>query len=202
MGLVLSCIVFQMTRIYTGTGDEGLTGLCNGARVSKTEYVVEALGQLDLLNSKIGVCLSNYRDLPLPIKGVLTRAQADLFSCGAIISRAEMNFSEYLINEMEKNIDFLQEQLPELKKFILPGGSAPASLLFELRAMARQTEISIWKVISFNSKSSIFRRNEKAQEHLRQSKRIAIYLNRFNDYLFVAARFVNSVNGEAEVTWN
>lgn len=203
MGRLCYLVILQMTRIYTRTGDDGTTGLANGSRVSKADSVVDSLGLLDLLNSKIGVLFALRLPLALPVISVLSRSQSVLFQCGAIVSKADIeSVGPDTVKELEEGIDEIQDLLPELKKFILPGGSLIASILFELRAITRQAELSICKTILNSIDFYAEKEAREADQYVKRLESVAVYLNRLSDYLFVAARFSNHLSMTEEKTWN
>lgn len=172
-------------KIYTRTGDSGKTSLYKGLRVFKNDTRVNAYGSLDELNSLLGVILSNLKDEKAA--DFINLIQEDLFSVGASLAGAKTNLSvlETRVNEMEEMIDWLDAKLPELKNFILPGGTREAVLLFYARAVARRCEREL---VALNQKDSI-------------DKKILIYINRLSDLLFELARYLNFKAGIKETVW-
>ena len=166
-------------RIYTRAGDDGTTGLVGGGRVPKDSPVIEAGGDIDELNSLVGVA----RSLPLPegIDGILQTVQERLLIVGVLIAAPEginaraAKIRDEDILKLEEVIDALQVQLPPLDRFILPGGSASGAQLHLARAAARRVER---RVVALARTSAV------APESIR-------WLNRLSDMLFVLARFVN-----------
>lgn len=183
-------------KLYTKTGDKGQTSLYGGKRVSKASARVEAYGNIDELNSAIGVALSFIDNEALNAQ--LKKIQYDLFTLGAEVAtptdklflangkpRLPITISEKEINELENWIDELDAQLEPLQHFILPSGGKASAHLHLARTICRRTERS---VIFLNE-----------NEELRSE--IIIYLNRLSDYLFVASRFSAKMNGEKENYW-
>jgi len=174
----------RISKVYTKTGDKGQTSLVGGARVSKASPRVEAYGDVDELNSLIGLARSEVRDDE--IDGVLSLIQNDLFTLGAdLASPAEIEvprIDEGLIARLEELADRFLEQLEPLKEFILPGGSAAGATLHLARAVARRAErraVALSEIEDVNTKA-------------------IIYLNRLSDLLFILARVVNNRAGVSE----
>jgi cob(I)alamin adenosyltransferase len=171
----------RLTRIYTRGGDRGETSLGDGRRVPKTHPRVEAVGELDELNSVIGwaAALEGAPEL-------LGRIQNELFDLGADLAtpetagRERLRLSEERVDHLERDCDAANADLEPLKSFVLPGGSELAARLYLARAVCRRTERSVLRV-------------EGA------SPLIAVYLNRLSDLLFILARSANRA-GE-EVLW-
>ncbi len=180
-----------MVRIYTRTGDKGETSLLSGKRVKKSDNRVSAYGEVDELNSCLGLVIA-VTDIP-EIKVVLTRIQNELFILGAELATEDVKNSERLtsriseehVRRIESEIDSYGQSLPQLKEFILPGGCLPSSALHIARAVCRRAERSIVVL---------------ADDGLVSSQVIA-YVNRLSDLLFVLARFVNCKMGWEESTW-
>src|SRR5436190_12725296 len=132
----------RLSRIYTRTGDGGETGLGDGSRVRKDSPRVVALGEIDELNSALGVLLAE--QIPAKIRAVLENIQHDLFDLGGDVSipgRATMTGGQ--VQRLEGVLDELNSALPRLKEFILPGGTRAASLAHLARAMCRRAERSL-----------------------------------------------------------
>lgn len=175
------------SRIYTRTGDQGETSLPALGRVAKTQERVVACGDLDELNAALGVIQSLG---PAPkLVASLHNIQRSLFSIGAAIAMGTEQcpgMTADHVNELETGIDELQTQLPELDHFILPGGSEVGAQLHLARTLCRRTERSLLDAIC------------EAQAEYEQD---LAYLNRLSDWFFVAARFQNQHNGQAEERW-
>jgi cob(I)alamin adenosyltransferase len=166
----------RLTRIYTRGGDKGETSLGDGSRVSKLEPRVAALGDVDELNSLVGWA------------GGLDRVQNELFDLGADLSVPyaagddRLRIGDDAIGRLEEEIDAANKALPELRSFVLPGGSERASRLFVARAVCRRAERTVLAVPD---------RNPVA----------AVYLNRLSDLLFVLARAANAEAGVEGPLW-
>lgn len=175
-----------MAKIYTKTGDKGYTSLTGGQRVRKDDLLVEAYGTVDEANSMIGLAIVKMEDHNLAkVRAMLMVVQNDLFHVGAELStpkeaKVYWPLQPEQIERIEKYIDELSEELPELKSFILPGGSEAGAVLHVARSIIRRAE-----------RSAIGVDNERALS----------YLNRCSDFLFVAARWVNLRSGQKEVNF-
>jgi cob(I)alamin adenosyltransferase len=178
-------------KIYTKTGDTGETSLFDKSRVSKADARVDAYGEIDELNACLGAARAARLDADLT--GVLEQIQRELFAVGArladpsgkIAPRVEkVSVAEAEVRQLELMIDRLEEQLPPLRHFILPGGSTAGALLHLARTVCRRAER---RVVSLGS---------GAVDPI-----IIVYLNRLSDLLFVMARVANQRAGTAEVEW-
>lgn len=176
----------RLTKIYTRTGDSGKTRLANGEEVSKDSLRVSAYGDIDELNSLLGVVLTQnpqqrILDILTPIQHILFDIGGELASAGMITGLVP----ESAIDEMEKNIDDLNKDLPALEEFILPGGAPVAASLHLTRTVCRRAERSI---ISLDQTDPV------APELIK-------YVNRLSDLLFVMARFENCSDDHKEIYW-
>jgi cob(I)alamin adenosyltransferase len=186
-------------KIYTGTGDRGKTSLFSGERVSKASERLEAYGDLDELNSIIGALIANLASDRSDLINELQRIQADIFIIGAWLATTANSpalesleqIKEKQIDFLEKAIDRLEDQLPDLKNFILPGGHMTASWAHVARCICRRTERHAVLVVDESE-------DDKATEQL---KRALIYLNRLSDYLFVLARECNRIHRVTDIPW-
>ena len=178
----------KLNRIYTRTGDDGTAGLVDGSRLPKTDARFAAMGDVDEANSAIGVALAALG--PGPLADELLLIQNDLFDLGADLATPGKDFApsemtlrvvEAQVERLERAIDALNEGLPPLTSFVLPGGSAGAAALHLARAVTRRAERSAVAM------------GEAANPAARR------YLNRLSDYLFVAARIANGAAGD--VLW-
>lgn len=179
-------------KIYTKTGDDGTTSLFGGKRVQKDDDRVDTYGEIDELNSLIGLSISFV--LSNDVKNDLMKIQNQLFNIGAFLAtpveeRKKLkdleNISEEDVSFIEKRIDYYDEKLPELKNFILPGGTISAGFLHYTRTVCRRCERKIVK----------FAMQEEAD------KIYIKYLNRLSDFLFVLARYENYFAGKKEIEW-
>ena len=176
----------RLTKIYTRSGDAGQTGLANGERLSKSDARVEAMGTVDETNSAIGVILSA-TELPEPIRESLSRIQNELFDLGAEFALpGHTAITTESTLRLEKELDLLNEELPPLTDFILPGGSPAASACHMARSICRRAERRAWTV------------TENAEVNPESLK----YLNRLSDLLFVTARVLARQGGATEVIWS
>lgn len=176
-------------KIYTKGGDTGETGLIGGSRVPKNHIKVESYGTVDELNSHIGVLKSQ---LSNPKHSVFLKAVQDrLFSIGSVLAQSqgtnwvEHGIVESDISEMENEIDSITKDLPELKNFILPGGSLLGAQAHVCRTVCRRAER--W-VVSLHQ--------IEAQDPL-----LIKYLNRLSDYFFTLARGLDYEQGAGEIIW-
>jgi cob(I)alamin adenosyltransferase len=178
----------RLTRIYTGGGDAGQTSLGDGSRVSKLDARIAAFGSVDEVNSLVGLVLAG--DVPEEFRPWLERVQNDLFDVGADLSvpvevEGRLRVTQAQIDELERLCDELNADLPELRSFVLPGGTETAALLHVARATCRRAE-----------------RAALAADADHGVSRLAIvYLNRLSDLLFIAARAANAAAGEDEPLW-
>jgi len=174
----------RLSKIVTRTGDAGDTGLTGGARVPKTHARVQAMGDVDELNSQLGVLLA--QKLPRPLAATLTRIQHELFNLGGELSMpgtALVQDADLLA--LEADIEALNAKLPPLKDFVLPGGSPGAAAAHLARAICRRAERSVWAV------------HEKEPLNAATPR----YLNRLSDFLFVAARTLARARRAQETQW-
>ena len=170
----------RLTKIYTRGGDRGETSLGDGSRTSKLDPRVVAYGAVDELNSQLGLALA-LRDLHPALRGPLERIQNELFDLGADLSvpYAEnddrLRVTQAQIDELERLCDVHNEGLPELKSFVLPGGSEAAARLHVARAVCRRAELATLA----------------ATREVELDPLVAVYLNRLSDLLFILARASN-----------
>jgi cob(I)alamin adenosyltransferase len=182
-----------LNRIYTRTGDDGTTRLATGAPVSKASLRVEAYGGVDETNACIGLARVHTAADP-PLDAMLARIQNELFDLGADLSTparpdevegAMLRILDGQVARLEAEIDALNDALPALTSFILPGGAPAAAALHLARTVCRRAERSVIRM-------------REAGEDL--SGPALKYLNRLSDFLFVAARHAND-RGASEVFW-
>ncbi len=174
----------RLSRITTRTGDAGETGLGNGARVSKDSARVRALGDIDELNSALGVVLAE--NPPAEVGEALERIQQELFDLGGEVSIPDHAIvGEAHVERLEKQLEAWNAGLPPLKEFILPGGSRAAAAAHLARTICRRAERS---VVALG-------REERVGVNARQ------YLNRLSDLLFVVGRVLNRAAGRDDVLW-
>ena len=185
-----------LNKIYTKTGDEGLTSLGDGSRISKNNIRVEAYGTIDEANSIIGVVRSYTKTSELIIlDNFLSSIQNELFDLGAELStpsedtNIQLSISQSQIDRLEQEIDQLNVGLSPLKSFVLPGGTSASSFLHLARTTIRRAE-RLMVELSIKEKNSV-------------SKELLAYVNRLSDLCFVAARYANQTErgGQGDVLW-
>jgi len=179
-------------KIYTKTGDKGKTSLIGGTKVLKSHRRIEAYGTVDELNSFIGLSMDYL--ISYSISNVLAEVQDRLFTIGSALACDPEKETKLLIpdlheediTQLEKEIDKMNEELPAMKSFILPGGHVAVSTLHITRCVCRRTERLC---VGLQKKND-------AVEPL-----IIVYLNRLSDYLFVLARFAAKKLSVEEIPW-
>jgi cob(I)alamin adenosyltransferase len=175
----------RLTRIYTRGGDAGETSLGDGSRASKLDPRIRAYGMVDELNSHVGLALAG--DLPAAIRSPLARVQNELFDVGADLSVPyggaddRLRTTQAMIDGLEALCDEHNAGLPELKSFVLPGGTEAAAHLHIARTVARRAELATLEAEV----------NPLAR----------VYLNRVSDLLFILAREANALAGHDEPLW-
>lgn len=173
----------RLSKIYTRTGDDGTTCLGDGNRIAKDSLRVEAYGTVDELNSHIGMVLAY--DIPPTLRETFSEIQHLLFDLGGELCMPGHNFIKPEHTAwLEQELDKLNEHLPMLKEFILPGGNAPAAACHISRTVCRRTERLMVSL---------------AQEETLEATTLA-FVNRLSDFLFVAARVIARADG-GEVLW-
>ena len=177
----------RLTRIYTRGGDRGETSLGDGTRVPKLDCRIGAFGTVDELNSLLGVALAG--ELAGEIRAVLERVQNELFDVGADISvpfgvgDGRLRVSQAQIDRLEADCDRFNVDLPELKSFVLPGGTEAAARIHVARAVCRRSEREVLD----------------AAQQVELNPLVPVYLNRLSDLLFILARTANA--GGDEPLW-
>jgi len=177
-------------RIYTKTGDTGETGLFGGSRVLKSHARVDAYGTVDELNAFIGLLHDSLDDEP--VRELLRQIQHRLFSIGATLASdpageyaVPTDIRDTDISLLENSMDAMDEHLPELKNFILPGGYPTVSLCHVCRTVCRRAERLVVAL----------------HEHDPVEPAVIQYLNRLSDYFFILARYLGHRAGAAEIIW-
>ena len=174
----------RLTKIYTRTGDQGKTGLADGSRVDKFHARIESLGNIDELNSIIGILLTE--KLPSDKKAILERIQHDLFDIGGELSIPNhTKIDDKKVDFLENSLDDMNNELQPLKEFILPGGSKTSSYCHLARTVCRRVERNLFKLAQ----------TDKVNEASLK------YINRLSDTLFVLARFLNKINQFDDIFW-
>jgi cob(I)alamin adenosyltransferase len=178
----------RLTRIYTRGGDTGETSLGDGSRVSKLDPRVAAYGLVDELNAHIGLVLA-LDELDPQLRGPLAKIQNDLFDLGADLSvpfasgDARLRVEQAQVDELERLCDLHNAELPELKSFVLPGGSEAAARLHVARTICRRAELAALATAAQTPVDPL----------------VAVYLNRLSDLLFIFARAASA--GGDEPLW-
>ncbi|MDH4125767.1 MAG: cob(I)yrinic acid a,c-diamide adenosyltransferase [Gammaproteobacteria bacterium] len=176
----------RLSKIYTRTGDDGTTGLGDGTRVAKDSLRVEAYGSVDEANSVIGMVLA-CKTVPNDIAVFLTNVQHDLFELGGELCIPGYSaITDVFVERLEAELDRLNQHLPALQDFILPGGGEAAAACHLARTVVRRAER---RCISL-----------AAAEKMRGE--VIRYLNRLSDLLFVVARVLARAENGREVLWN
>jgi len=181
----------RLSKIYTRTGDKGVTGLGDGSRLPKDSLRIEAIGLVDTLNSFIGRVLAH--DVPQAVRECLVDVQHDLFDVGADLCTPvepdpkypPLRIVEVQIERLEQEIDHFNAAVEDLRSFVLPGGAAVAAHLHVARTVVRRAERSTWAALEQHADT--------------MNPLTAKYLNRLSDLLFVLARYANRERGD--VLW-
>jgi cob(I)alamin adenosyltransferase len=175
----------RLSKIYTRTGDDGSTGLGDGARVSKDSARVCAYGTVDEANSAIGLVLAT--DLPDDVRAVLVSVQHQMFDLGGeLCIPGHAAIFDADIARLEQQLDHHNADLPPLRDFILPGGGLAAAHCHLARTICRRAERDV---------VTLSRHDAVRPEAIR-------YLNRLSDLLFVLARVLARASGHGETLWN
>lgn len=182
-------------KIYTKAGDNGMTSLCDGSRLSKDDMRVEAYGTLDELNANIGLLISllevdSSKGFVTKLIELLVEIQEELFVIGGELAGAERKAEDListqnLISKLEVNIDELSSQLPVQHHFVLPGGIIPAAQSHVCRTICRRAER---RIVALSHVATV-------------SPKILIFVNRLSDYFFILSRYLNKDSGTSEKTW-
>lgn len=184
-----------MAKVYTKTGDKGETSLVGGSRVSKSNDIIDLYGDVDELNSVIGICLSVAKENNIKCSQELMGSiQSKLFDLGSNLAceadkRVEFQLPQIetqIIKLIENEIDLLDSDLPKIRNFVLPGGSLLAAFLHQARTVTRRVERKL-----------VFRK----ELHSDTPENSIEFINRLSDFLFVLSRSVNHTQGIQEVFW-
>lgn len=178
-------------KIYTKTGDKGMTSLVDGTRVKKNSLRIESYGTVDELNAQLGLLASFVTD-EATLK-ILSSIQNELFTLGCNLAMGDnpkRNLEESIVSDevikvIENEIDRLQGIVPPLRAFVLPAGSHAASVAHVARTVCRRAERNI---ISLDEVSPV-------------DANVMAYVNRLSDYLFVLSRYLNFIDKVEEKTW-
>ena len=174
----------RITKVTTKTGDDGTTGMADGSRLPKSSVLISAIGEIDELNSWIGL-LASSSSLSKEIE-LLRKIQNDLFDIGGCLAmRSQIGLDEKKIEWLEEKVNEHNKELPSLDNFILPGGHKDSSKAQIIRAVCRRSERAL--VLASETESI--------------NVNCIIYINRLSDFLFVLARKINIDSGEEEILW-
>ena len=174
----------RLTQIATRTGDDGTTGLGDGTRTRKDALRVQAMGEVDELNSMLGLLLTE--DLPAQVRADLLDIQHDLFDlCGELCTPGYTMLKNEQVARLDERLGHYNAGLPRLAEFILPGGNRAAAIAHVARTICRRAERAIVEL--------------GAEEPLNAAPRQ--YVNRLSDLLFVLARVLNRAGGGTDVLW-
>jgi len=174
----------RLSKIVTRTGDDGTTGLGDGSRIGKGSLRIQALGDIDELNSQLGVLLCE--DLPALLRAELLTVQHDLFDLGGeLCIPGYTMITDAHVARLDALLEKYNADLPPLKEFILPGGSRAAALMHVCRTVCRRAERSVVGLAQ----------TETLNAQPRQ------YLNRLSDLCFVLSRVLNRCAGGSDVMW-
>ena len=174
----------RLTQIATRTGDNGTTGLGNNQRVSKNSLRVHAMGDVDELNSHIGLLLCE--EMPANVRELLVEIQHQLFNLGGELSIPGFELLKpEAVLELDQALNHHNAQLPKLQEFILPAGNRAAAQAHVCRTVARRAER---KVVALGNEEAL---NDPPRQ----------YLNRLSDLMFVLARVLNRMHGGDDVYW-
>jgi len=189
----------SISKVYTKTGDRGYTQLVGGKKISKSDLRICSYGEIDELNSYVGGCRQMIIDSKVEnddlhrISDILYRVQNELFNVGNMLATLDVDIKKGMpqvekshIDNLEKDIDYFNSNLPTLKSFVLPGGS----------------QTNVW----FHITRTLCRKCERTVVALSKKEKIDVviikYLNRLSDALFVWSRWINFINSKDEVLWN
>lgn len=174
----------RLSKIVTRTGDAGTTGLGDGSRTTKDSLRIDAIGEVDELNSSLGLLLCE--DLPARVRAALLDIQHDLFDLGGELCLPGMAImQDAQVARLEELAEEFNRDLPMLKEFILPGGTRPAALAHLSRTVCRRAERAMVALHHAETLSDAARR----------------YINRLSDLLFVFGRALNRAGGRGDVLW-
>ena len=186
----------RINKVYTRTGDSGTTRLVDQTSVLKSDTRVECYGEIDELNSSLGICISllktdNQQNFS-PLIVFLKKIQNDLFNLGTVLATSDETLLEKFpkitlsdIKNLEKKIDYYNKDLSELKSFILPSGNIAAAHFHLTRTICRRAErrcVALYSETTFD-------------------ENVLKYLNRLSDFIFVVSRWINKQNCEEEDLW-
>ena len=174
----------RLTQIATRTGDDGTTGIADNTRLHKTDIRIQAIGDVDELNSHVGVLLCE--PMPNDVQELLLDIQHQLFNLGSCMAMPGYDaLKEDAVLALDQALEHYNEGLPRLLEFILPGGSRAAAQAHIVRTVARRAERTVHGLAQTTELSPL----------------LAQYLNRLSDLMFVLARHLNRADGGDDVYW-
>ena len=174
----------RLSKIVTRTGDAGTTGLGDGSRTTKDSLRIDAIGEVDELNSSLGLLLCE--ELPARVRAALLDIQHDLFDLGGELCLPGMAImKDAQVARLEELVEEFNRDLPMLKEFILPGGTRPAAIAHLCRTICRRAERSMVRLNTAKPLSDAARR----------------FINRLSDLLFILGRLLNRAGGRGDVLW-
>ena len=174
----------RLSKIVTRTGDAGTTGLGDGSRTTKDSLRIDAIGEVDELNSSLGLLLCE--ELPARVRAALVDIQHDLFDLGGELCLPGMAImKDAQVARLEELVEEFNRDLPMLKEFILPGGTRPAAIAHLCRTICRRAERSMVRLNTAEPLSDAARR----------------FINRLSDLLFILGRLLNRAGGRGDVLW-
>jgi len=177
----------RLSTIVTRTGDDGTTGLGDGTRTSKDHARIRVIGEIDELNTSVGVLLAE--PLPDPVREDLLDIQHDLFDLGGELSiPGHAMLTEAQVQRLDRRLAHYNADLPRLAEFILPGGSRPAALAHVCRTVCRRAERALVGLAQTSGADAV---GTAARQ----------YVNRLSDLMFVLSRVLNRAAGAGDVLW-
>lgn len=186
----------RISKVYTRTGDKGTTGIAGNIRLDKDDLLIQTIGEVDELNSEIGVIVAFSDDDE--INAELQRIQHDLFNVGGMFAYPEFDgFAVSRVETLEALIDQYNEELEPLVEFILLGGKKDAALALKTRAVCRRVERNLVSLMHFYAENDVdfdHASNEQISGAIR-------YINRLSDLLFTIGRLLNKRGNTAEIMW-
>lgn len=182
----------KKSKVYTKTGDQGTTSLVGGTRVSKTDARLESYGTVDELNAQLGLLMTYLTDEI--DRDFLLKIQHKLFVVGSYLAtdqeKVALNQASIIllsdIEVIERQIDQIDEQLPPINRFIIPGGGREAAICHVCRTVCRRAERRILALAT----------------HCCLDKNVMVFMNRLSDYLFLLSRKLNITNNKNEIFWD
>lgn len=179
----------RLSKIITKGGDKGKTSIAGGIRLSKSSTRIHTIGDIDELNSSLGVLMAELQahTNTQPLVPEILSIQHDLFNLGGELAMPEMEIlQEAALTFLEEKSEAMNESLPPLKEFILPSGSKPVAFAHMSRSICRRAERQLVQL----------HQEEESVRSLSMK-----YLNRLSDYLFILARNIGQLDGQQEVLW-